>query len=214
MDQDAFPWQADWYRSKVKDNLGNRLGNNFRVWFTERAIHGDVSWQEDPTRTVPYLGVLQQALRDLSAWVEKGSVPPASTNYKVVDGQIVVPATAARRKGIQPVVKVTANGRERADISVGQPVKFAATIEVPPGTGKIVSAEWDFEGEKTFPVIQEIKASDGNASGTQVNLTIAHAFSNPGTYFPALRATAQRDGDARTPFARIQNLGRVRIVAQ
>jgi len=27
MDQDAFPWQADWYRSKVKDNLG-------RNWMT------------------------------------------------------------------------------------------------------------------------------------------------------------------------------------
>ncbi len=36
-------------------------------------------------------GVLYQALRDVSAWVEKGVPPPPSTSYKVVDGQIVVP---------------------------------------------------------------------------------------------------------------------------
>ena len=71
MDKDAFPWQADWYRSKVKAALGDHLDDNFRVWITERAIHGDVETQEDPTRTVSYVGVLQQALRDVSAWVEK-----------------------------------------------------------------------------------------------------------------------------------------------
>ena len=39
-----------------------------------------------------------------------------------------------------------------------------------------------------------------------------HAFAEPGTYFPALRATSQRQGDATTAFARVQNLGRVRVV--
>jgi hypothetical protein len=33
MDQDAFPWQADWYRSKVKEALGDHLDENFRLWF-------------------------------------------------------------------------------------------------------------------------------------------------------------------------------------
>lgn len=150
----------------------------------------------------------------MSAWVEKGVPPPASTNYKVVDGQVVVPATAAERKGIQPVVTVKANGGVRAEVAAGKPVKFTAVIEVPPNTGKVVAAEWDFEGEGTFPVAQEIKASDSAGSGTRVKFAISHAFTKPGTYFPALRATSQRDGDVKTPFARISNLGRVRVVVR
>jgi hypothetical protein len=43
-----------------------------------------------------------------------------------------------------------------------------------------------------------------------VNAT--HAFSEPGTYFPALRVASQREGDAGTPFARSLNLSRVRVV--
>src|SRR5262249_27345908 len=130
MDQDAFPWQADWYRSKVEAVLGPRLDENFRLWFTDHALHGDQERQADPTHTVSYPGVRHQALRDLSAWVEKGVAPPPSTNYKVVDGQVRVPPTAAERKGIQPVVTVTANGGARAEVAVGAPVSFSAVIEV------------------------------------------------------------------------------------
>ena len=214
MDQDAFPWQADWYRTKVKENLGSHLDDNFRLWFTDHAVHGDEYPPVDSTRVVSYLGELYQALRDLSMWVEKGVPPPASTNYKVVDGQIVVPATATERHGIQPVVSLTANGAIRADVLTGQTVKFSATIEVPPGTGKVVGAEWDFEGEGTFPVVQQISEGKSNASGSHVTLTITHRFSKPGTYFPVLRASSQREGNATTVFARVQNLGRVRVVVK
>jgi hypothetical protein len=214
MDQDAFPWQADWYRSKVKAAIGEHIDDNFRLWFTEHAIHGDLQKQEDRTRTVSYVGILHQALRDCSAWVEKGVAPPPSTNYKVVDGQIEVPATAAERRGIQPVVMLSANGGVRASVKVNRAVNFSAVIELPPDTGKIVGAEWDFDGKGSFPVVQEIKQSDITGSGGRVSLTISHAFSKPGTYFPALRATSQRQGDATTPFARIYNLGRVRVVVK
>ena len=91
---------------------------------------------------------------------------------------------------------------------------FSAEIEVPPGTGKIVAAEWDFDGEGKFPVVQKIDASNATASGTTVNLTMTHVFSKAGTFFPALRATSQRDGDAHTPYGRIPNLGRVRVVVK
>jgi hypothetical protein len=212
MDQDAFPWQADWYRSKVEAALGPRLDENFRLWFTDHAVHNDRERQADGTHTVGYLGVLHQALRDLSAWVEKGVAPPASTNYKVVDGQVQVPSTAAERRGIQPVVTVTVNGGARAEVAVGQPVTFSAAIEVPQHTGRVVAAEWDFEGTGYSPVVEQ--RTDRDASGTRVTLKATHAFSKPGTYFPALRATSQRQGDAETPFARIQDLGRVRVVVK
>jgi len=214
MDQDALPWQADWYRTKVKENLGPQLDDNFRLWFTDHAVHGDEYPPVDPTRVVSYLGVLYQALRDVSAWVEKGVPPPPSTSYKVVDGQIVVPKTASERHGIQPVVSVTANGAVRTEVSVGKSVKFSATIELPPNTGKIVGAEWDFEGEGTYPVVQQLSEGKSNDSGSQVTLTTSHSFSKPGTYFPVLRASSQREGNASTVFARVQNLGRVRVVVR
>lgn len=211
-DSEAYPWQADWYRSKVKEALGDSTDNNFRLWFTDHANHADFVRPGNPTHLVSYLGVLQQALRDLSLWVEKGVAPPATTNYKITDGQVAIPARASERKGIQPVVMLKANGGERAEVTTGKPVTFTADIEVPPHTGKVVSAEWDFEGAGTFPVSSQIKSA--NAAGATVTLKSTYTFAKPGTYFPTLRATSQRQGDAKTPYARIQNLGRVRVVVR
>ena len=50
------------------------------------------------------------------------------------------------------------------------------------------------------------------SSRATVNVTHTHTYTATGTYFPALRATSQREGDPATPHARIQNLGRVRVV--
>jgi len=41
-----------------------------------------------------------------------------------------------------------------------------------------------------------------------------YAFTMPGTYFVALRGSSQRKGDRATPYARITNLGRVRVVVR
>ena len=45
-----------------------------------------------------------------------------------------------------------------------------------------------------------------------IHVTTTHAFSKPGTYFPALRVASQREGDPNTPFARSLNLSRFRVV--
>jgi hypothetical protein len=218
MDEAAFPWNADAYRTIVQKALGPRFEDNYRLYFVDHAMHtGPWVGPNDPrpvitTRIVNYMGVLQQALRDLSDWVEKGIAPPENTMYKVVDSQVTVPPTAAERKGIQPVIDVKANGGERADVTVGETVEFTAVIEVPPGTGSVVSAEWDFEGAGNYPVAE--KFDDTNSSFSRVTLKAVYAFSKPGTYFPALRAASQRQGDFKTRFARVQNLGRVRVVVQ
>ena len=211
-DREAFPWQADWYRSKVKENLGDRTDSYFRLWYTDHALHGDLSKQEYPTHTVSYLGVLQQALRDLSAWVEKGIAPPATTNYKIEDGQVVVPTSATERKGIQPLITLKVNGGDKSDAMVGKSVTFTAVVELPPNTGKIVAAEWDFEEAGTFPV--EGKFISTNKTGSHVTLKTTYTFSKVGTYFTTLRVISQREGDAKTPYARIQNLERVRVVIE
>jgi len=227
MDREAFAWQADWYRSRVKEALGDSTDNHFRLWYTDHALHGDIPIEDDPTRTISYLGILQQALLDLSAWVEKGITPAATTNYKIVDGQVVIPPTADERKGIQPVVTVKANGGERADVKVGQLVTFTAEVEVPKNMGKVVAAAWHFEGvpddiskrsgwsfnkSGTFPVKATWTPVD--KTGSRVTLKTTYTFTKPGTYFPTLRVASQRQGDAKTPFTRIQNLDRVRVVVQ
>ncbi len=209
-DTEAFAWQADWYRARAREYLGPELDNNFRLWMTDHANHGDFSQQVDPTHTISYLGVLQQALRDLSAWVETGVEPPANTVYDMVDGQIEVPESAAGRKGIQPVVSVTANGGERAEVKAGDTVELVGVVELPQGTGEIVSAEWDIDDQGTYPIKGEIVAAGDNT----VNVKLKRRFDQAGIHFVTLRVASQREGDAETPFARIQNLGRARIVVE
>ena len=206
LDGHAPAWQADWYRRTAERAWGRRhLEDNFRLWYTDHAVH---SGQADPARIINYRGVIEQALRDLSVWVEKDVPPPASTRYQVVDGQVEVPESArSRRGGIQPVVELKANGWERAEVKVGQPVTFTAKIEVPPNTGEVVAAEWDFLGVGDYPTAEPLR--DPSAT---VTLTRTFSFSQPGTYFPVLRATSQREGDPDTPYGRIRNLGRARVV--
>jgi hypothetical protein len=217
MDEGAFPWKADWYRTKVQAALGSRFDDNYRLYFVDHAMHvspvvaKDAPRPVSTTRIVSYTGQLQQALRDLSAWVERGVPPPASTPYKVVDGQVLVPDKAGERKGTQPVVTATANGATRVDVKVGETVQFAGIIDVPPGTGSVVGAEWDFEGAGDYPVAEKFNGANSSPLAT---VKASYAFSKAGTYFPTLRATSQREGNATTPYARVQNLDRVRVVVK
>lgn len=214
-DREAFPWQCDWYRERVIENLGDNADNHFRLWYTDHAIHGDVASQlDDPNHAVSYLGVLQQALRDLSAWVEKDIKPPASTNYKIADGQVLIPSTATERKGIQPVVKLSIDGCKRADVCAGESVAFNAVIEVPENTGTIVSAAWDFDGTGHYKNIVDLKEARVSNNGSRMEFTTTFTFTSKGTYFPVLRVASQRVGNPDTPFARIQNLDRVRVVVE
>jgi hypothetical protein len=215
-DEIAYAWQADWYRSKVKAALGDRFEENYRLWYIDNALHTPpvITPLDSPpvitTRIINYGGVLQQALRDVAAWVEKGVPPPRSTTYKVVDGQVQVPTKASDRMGVQPVIDVKANGGVRADVKAERKVKFSAVIEAPPNTGSIVGVEWDFDGNGDYPEMQKLKDTKSN----RVKVDTTHTFSDGGTYFPAIRATLHRQGDSHTPYARVQNIGRVRVVVE
>jgi hypothetical protein len=238
MDPDAHPWGADWYKRKVEQVLcakegkghdedrdgrkhdkdrckspgqarkvAEQLDNTFRVYMQDHAQHtggGGTS-----TRTVSYNGALQQDLRDLAAWVERGVRPPSSTAYTLDGGQVLVPRTAAARKGIQPVITLKASGGERAEVAVGESVTLTALIQVPPGTGKVVSVEWNVEGADGAFV-----AAPLGAIKSSVSIETTHVFTQPGTYFPVLRAASQRQGDPATPFARVDNIGRARVVVR
>ena len=202
MDIDAYAWQADWYRSQAE---ASGKGGDFALYFVERAHHENPLDALQRAHAVSFAGALQQALRDLALWVEQGAVPP-QTVYEVADTQILVSESAAIRGGIQPVIALAANGGPRAEVQVGEQVAFTASVEAPPGAGRIVSAEWDFEGTGDYPV----KAAVTPAG--KIALSAVHAYVRPGTYFAVLRAALQREGNAGTPYARVQNLAQVRVV--
>ena len=216
-DEIAYPQQADWYRRRVASVLGDRIDERYRLWFTDHAMHQDPAVMprvdihpDRSTRIVSYRGVLEQALLDLAAWVEQGVPPPPSTVYELRDGQVRLPATASGRRGIQPVVELRANGAQRADVGVGEPVQLSALVEVPAGTGTIVAAEWDFDGTGEFPEAEDFNNED--LSYESIRIQRSHTFARPGIYFPTLRVTAQRLSQADNPHCRILNLGRVRVV--
>jgi hypothetical protein len=221
MDEAAYPWQGDWYRNRVREHLGAKIDDSYRLWYVDHAMHvspgsylavgegGNINagYSSVDTHIISYSGILQQALRDVVAWAEKGVAPPPTTAYKIEDGQVIVPPTASERKGIQPVVTLTANGGARADIQVGQSVKFEAVAEAPTGTGLIVLAQWDFDGSGAFPEHTAITPK------SRIAVSTTHTFTKPGTYFPAVRVASHRKGDAKTTYALARNLARVRVVA-
>lgn len=213
-DGGAFPWHADWYRSRAKEYLGTEADKNLRIWFTDHANHGDYPFQPDPTHDIVYLGVLQQALQDLSAWVEKGIEPPLNTDYKINNGQVVLPENAKQRRGIQPVAMVKANGKVRAEIKAGESVTLEAIIEVPQNAGKIVSAAWNFEGGKEFIDVININGYYTNSSGDKAKIKTTYTFKKTGIFFPTVLVASQREGDLKTPFTRIQNLGSARVIVK
>ena len=206
LDREALPWQADWYRARVHQHLGDATNEHFRLWFTANTLHGSIALQEDGTHVVSYLGVLHQALRDLSRWVKAGVEPPETTRYEVVDGQVVVPPDAASRRGVQPVVRLTVDGGERADVDLGDAVTLRAVADVPPGTGCVVAVEWDLDGTGAYAQRDPIEPAP------TVVVDRPHVFSERGTHFVAVRVVSNRAADAATPYARLQNLARVRVV--
>jgi hypothetical protein len=221
MDEAAFPWQADWYRRRVVAEQGDGYVDRYRLWYVDRAMHVNPSRYLSPnegaqpqqghgptdTQIVAYDGVLHQAIRDVAAWAERGVEPPAETRYEVVDGQVEVPSTAAERRGVQPVVTVTVDGGERADVGVGEPVELVGAVEVPPGAGVVVSAEWDFDGSGSYADAETIAP---DASSLRFSRT--HVFDEAGTHFVTLRVASQRSDSVGSGFGAARNLARVRVV--
>lgn len=210
LDVDALPYHADWYADRVQQALGGEaFDENFRIYYNDSADHleGEVTGAR-AARLVNYWGIVEQALRDVSAWVEDDVAAPRSTQYDVIDGQVMVPGNAGVRRGIQPTVDLSVRGGESVTIAAGEPVSFTAKLQVPPSAGAIVSAEWDFTGDGSYD-----EAAFGEPRPTSLVKT-THTFTEPGTYFVSLRATSERDGDANSAFGRVQNIDRVRVVVQ
>jgi len=85
---------------------------------------------------------------------------------------------------------------------------------VPENTGKIINAAFDFDGSGTFKNQVDLNKAGISKNGSMVEITLEQMFDKPGIYFPALRAISQREGNTETPYTRIQNIDRVRVVVK
>jgi hypothetical protein len=206
-DKDAFPWYADWYRGQVK-RADPDYNSSYRLWYHDNADHIDGPLQPHKEgRLVRYDGLTFRALIELYLWAEQGVEPPESTKYDLRHGQVIVPKAAASRGGIQPVVELRVGGGKRIDVSVGEEVEFQASIEVPPGTGEIVRAEWNFDGGPgNFHSVTIIEP------GERLKLVATHRYGSPRTVFACLRVASARDGKICENSALAWNLDRVRVV--
>ena len=143
---------------------------------------------------VGYLGEVEQAQHDHDAWVATGSRPPASTtNYRIdVDSQVQLATTADQLHGVQPVVILTAIARahrpssDKVDVVAGEPVTLSVEAEVPPGAGKVVKAEWDFEGAGSYTARRPLAhiSPRGRAAPTRAIPSPSPAFTSPSCESP------------------------------
>ena len=206
------------YHGLVREHLGDRIDEQFRLWWVQNAAHGAPEMigpmqtdEKDPgvwrSRLVSYDGVTSQALRELVAWVEDGVAPRSYSGYELGrDNQLILPATATERGGVQPVVAVEANGGLRAEVKVGESVTFSGRAEQPPGAGTIIGIDWDFEGRGDCIADDTV---DGTAN--KVDVQASHSYATPGTYFASMRVSAQCNGPDAAGLP-VQNLARARVV--
>ena len=216
-DTQVWPTTISPYVRKIRENLGDKVDEHFRIWFSENSPHGTpeflgpaLTMEKDPgvwaSRLVSYDGMTAQALRDVVRWVEEGVPPTFYHGFELGrDNELKLPATTAERGGVQPVVTAQANGGLRADVRVGEQVSFVGSADQPAGMGSIVRAEWDFEGRGGF------ESCDIDAAPA-IDVKAEHAYSQPGTYFASFRVGAYRDGTSTGPTT--DNLARVRVVVR
>jgi hypothetical protein len=199
------------YANRVRGHGADAAGR-LRVWLNDRAAHGPGTLRPHgsspvpSTRVVDYTGAIEQAVYDVVAWVEHGIEPPADTGFDYDDGRVRL-ASAHARAGIQPVVAATVNGSDSTVVRAGEPVRLEASIVTPPGAGTVVGVEWDFDGRGTWP-----HAHTEIAGGfDREDVSVEHVYSEPGTYYAAVRAISHRDGALHAPTRRVPNLARVRV---
>jgi hypothetical protein len=214
-DSSLWPSQGIIYEKAVLDELGPEgAAEKFRLQWTENAEHipptflPNSATRATSTWLIDYFPIIEQGLADLIRWVEEG-VAPASTTYEYVDGRVRLPATAAERGGVQPLVSAAANGGVRAEVGVGEPVRLEMSAEVPVGAGTIVAADWDFDGWGSFPF-----AHDVDGSQRSVSLSTTHSYDQPGTYFATARVFSHREGKVDAEFRRLPNVASVRVVVR
>jgi hypothetical protein len=208
----AFPWQADWYRHKVYEVNGDKADDMFRVWFNDNCPHGDQTETGDNLHFTSYLGMLSQALLDVSRWVEEGIAPALSSGYDLIDNQVVLSDNAKERHAVQPVVHLFVGGEKRLCVKPGDSVPFEAQVQTTQASGKLVELGWSFEGEQTYEVINNPVSSNTEDGIITAKMSVSHIYNTPGVYFATVHAITSRN--PKDDYIRLRNLDRVRVVVE
>jgi hypothetical protein len=213
LDANSYPYTASFYHSQIVKAIGPaRADDLVRIYYNDNADHADLFEIKGDNNSflVGFGGIWLQALVDLTNWVERGVPPAPSTRYSVDEhNQVTVPASAAERRGIQPVVTLTVNGADHANVGVNQKVTLTGKIETPALGGKVLQYDWYVSGSP----VQYEAPTVLQTPQPLVNVSRTVSFSKPGTYELTLRATAQRNG-VSDYWTNLQNLARVQIVVQ
>ena len=194
MDESTCPWCGDWYREKVRKAKGTE--ENFRIYYMQRCMHGDVGTLGN-NMVVNYKGALLQALLDMAAWLQEGKEPLNSTVYKRIGGQIIEEADPAKRNGMQAGVTLTVNGSKCARVKAGGEFVLRAEMIVPEHAGEITCVRYDFHDDwsypapaaNLFPVEGSFKRTEKDGVHGAVS-EITHHFDEPGTWFVSVRVSS------------------------
>lgn len=213
-DSSVWPANGLLYASAVYAAQGaEAAAENFCLRWNENAEHGPPSIvppepnRASATRLIDFTAITEQSLADLVDWVENG-IKPIGSHHHYADGKISLPSTSEARGGIQPVVQVTANGNQRAEIRVGESVTLKVSASVPNEAGKIISVAWDFDGKGGFP----FSHSELDGSASSVLLETSHRYDKPGTYFASALVHSHRLGDTKATTLKIPNVAQARVV--
>ncbi|WWD01009.1 hypothetical protein V866_007947 [Kwoniella sp. B9012] len=208
LDVDAFPWNADWYRQRVRQALNADPETQTRIWYQQNADHFDIAdlSLSNRTRVIFYDPYLWQALKDVANWHEQGIEPPRSSQYTNDNAQISVPYDVNQRGGIQPAVKLDVDGEQRVAVSAGEAVTFQGEAKAVPYTGKIVQIAWDYEETGNYTIVPLASAEEC------LSFTGWHTYSKSGEYYAAIRVATNRDGNLNENYLLHYNLARVRVV--
>jgi len=142
--------------------------------------------------------------------------------------------SAAERGGLQPVIDLSADGKDRATVGTGAPIELTARLEMPPETGLIVKYGWTIANEAEGATVLEKPQETGGVEKYSwtfsdaaeavttldkpqplVELARTVTFSDPGTYVVRLKVSGQRDGlpDPANQTL-LQNFRDVRVVVE
>ena len=157
--------------------------------------------------------------------MEKGIEPLPDTEYRYENGQIYVPDNAKERRGMQPVVTLTANGETCLHVKAGEPVKLEAKALLPQGAGYISEVRFAPEELREFPSMADQKAlnaypvesdfeviEEDGLAGAKAAYT--YTYTEPGIHFASVRVRSTRSGKKDDTFTQVRNIARARIIVE
>ena len=202
--------RRDWYRTRVQQvarrphrrplpALVRRPRHAHRRPTVDAGRTRPTARPDDPDRQLPRRAPAGAARpRAPGSRTTGRRLPPARTTRSST-ARSSCPDDGRERRGIQPVVDAHRQRRRAADVAVGEDgASSSALVEVPPGTGTIVAAEWDFEGAGEFP--EPTEGLDGSATPPPpVDQPHVHASRAPTSRRSGWRPTARVTSTRRTP---------------